>query len=1006
MRYAFGALVTLAWAAAVALTATRAEAAEAPHPAKVPEVPSAVISAYSTLGIDFVVGTISYLVDAQKTFVDAPTAQTIGAANARLIESYHDSMRDARFGASQFHGFMNVAIVAGTVGGSSTGIGAVVAIPAGIAAAKLNDMARDYLVANTQARASAALDVGLTKMTADQRQTMDSLLKAGKYEEAKAHFEKSTGALSKMRQKLAGDTEAETLLDKAMAAAMAQGSVAAIRTAGAALDKVGNFEDEFVNYTRKFADFGRKTDAALTKLEASTVELSGQIKEVQGQVADLARSTNANGIQISLIQQMLFDQQPPSIKLAMLEGGALSGLSDGQRETLTKALKIQVKQQEIVGTVSAVVGYARDLNTIMGAFGVSDPGLQRAIAHGNVAAQALTQAFSGNYLGAIASVAGLFGGGGAQPDPMAQHMQTIMAAFDGVNKRLEAVMALQRETLQAILVLSNNLNVLRRETHARFDRVDFELAQLRLGQKQLIWQPLADCESAFSHQDADLVGQPHVNGKSRYDKVNRRFYSFETLRDYVNSHGDKAYKCAEYLNGIFTTFRNPDAIAGNPLSLAFAEGKLGAEAGVPDDPPVNKPAPPVEPQPGAMTLIEYDMPALAYYKSRLYEPSLRVFQSGWLTGLATNPGWGGLANAYAMLTRPSANVRSLHQRMEALATTSTATPSKPCEGPRSLLGRRLQDYLCSDTTVYLEKPDDAVALAAADDLAARRAVALLGNPILRDQVGQLMEYALFVAAPRDLVRGNGAQAPYTLMELAESGRDPLGRNLLTRALAVVDVAIAQQAMLYGDMTAYFVADLLWDKQRQRFRKEPLKAAEKGVFEDAQRLLNNANNPWLRRNVAMIILKRSQRNCDARDVGDRCQQNNLLYELALDRFFAVKDGSYAPIDDSTQAAAELTLRQAFDLHADARFLVRDKTRPADVVGSVPRTLVLSLDGYELPLPSRSDWRQGALSYPPLMHDRLADRERVGSRLAGYAALDRLDAVQRRVLLTLLANQPVQ
>jgi hypothetical protein len=528
-------------------------------------------------------------------------------------------------------------------------------------------------------------------MTANQRQTMDSLLKAGKYKEAESHFEKSTGALSKMRQKLAGDTEAQTLLDKAMAAAMAQGSVAAIRTAGAALDKVGNLEDEFINYTRKFADFGKRTDAALKKLEASTVELSGQIKEVQGQVIDLARSTNANGVQIGLIQQVLFDQQPPSVKLAMLEGDALSGLSDSQRETLTKALKIQVKQQEIVGTVSAVVGYARDLNTIMGAFGVSDPGLQRAIAHGNVAAQALTQAFSGNYLGAIASVAGLFGGD-APPDPMAQHMQTIMAAFDGVNKRLEAVMTLQRETLDAILVLSNNLNVLRRETHARFDRVDFELAQLRSGQQQLIWQPLADCESAFSHQDADLIGQPNLNGKSRYDKFNRRFYTFETLRDYVNSHGDKAYKCAEYLNGLFTTFRNPDAIAGNPLSLAFAEVKLGAEAGVPDDPPVSKPAPPVEPQPGAMTLIEYDMPALAYYKSRLYEPSLRVFQTGWLTGLAANPGWGGLANAYAKLTRPSATVRSLHDRMEALATTSAEAPSKPCEGPRSLLGRRLQDY--------------------------------------------------------------------------------------------------------------------------------------------------------------------------------------------------------------------------------------------------------------------------------------------------------------------------
>jgi hypothetical protein len=966
-----------------------------------------VITAASTFGIDYIVGTIDYVVDAQTPFVDRATASDIGAANTRLIEGYHDSMRDARFGASQFHASMNLAIVAGTVGATSSGVGAVVAIPTGIAATKLNDMARDYLVANAQARASAALDAGLKRMTEDQQATMDSLLKSGMYKEAEEHFERATGSLSIMRGKLAGDSDALQLLDRSMTAAMSQGSVAAIRIAAASIEQVGDLEDRFVDYTQKFSEFGKKADLALMKLEASTQKLNTQLNDVQGQVAELTRSSNANGLQIALIQQVLFDQQPPDIKLEMLKNNALPGLTPGQRDTLTKALEVQVKQREIVSDVATVVNYARDLNTIMGAFGASDPGLQRAVSYGNAAAQALTQAFSGNYLGAVASVAGLFGGGAAPPDPMAEHMKVIMAAFDGVNKRLDTVLQLQRETLQAVLVLSNNLSVLRRETHARFDRVDFELAQLQNGQQHLIWKPLAVCVTAYSNQDADLIAEPPGHQRrNRYDASNRRFVSFEAMRDYVNSQGPRAYGCAEYLNEIFDAFREPNSIAGNPLSIAYAESTLGSQAGVPEDPPVTKREQADPPHPGTMALIEYDMPALAYYKTRLFEPSHRVFQYGWLAGVAVNSRRGGMANAYAMLTRPSASVRFLHDRMAALDAMNAAQPFRPCQGTNSLLGRRLQDYLCSPTTVYLEQPENPAALAFADDLARRRAEAFLSKPILRDQIGQLMDYALFVAGPRDLIKGNGTVPPYTLPELVASDNDPFGRNLLYRALTVVDVAIAQQSMLYGDMTAYFVADIVWDERAKRFRKAARSEAEKGIFEDAKRLLQNVNNPWLRRNVAMIILKRSQYGCDAREHGDQCQQNNLLYELALDRFFAVKDGAYVPMDADTSAAASLVLRQAFALHEGASFLVKDQAQTTDLVGSIPRTLFFSLDGFELPMPSRSDWRQGALVYPPLMHDRLADRERVGNRLAGYTAVDRLDALQKQALLTLLANQPIK
>jgi len=270
-----------------------------------------------------------------------------------------------------------------------------------------------------------------------------------------------------------------------------------------------------------------------------------------------------------------------------------------------------------------------------------------------------------------------------------------------------------------------------------------------------------------------------------------------------------------------------------------------------------------------------------------------------------------------------------------------------------------------------------------------------------------MDYALFIAGPREIIRGIGDDPPYTLVELAKTGQDPRGKILLNRALTIVDVSIAQQSMLYGDMTAYFVADLLWDGQAQRFRSKPAENADATIFAHAQRLLQNTNNPWLRRNVAMIILKRAENGCNAREQGDRCQQNNLLYDLAYDRLFKVgADNNYTAVDPVSLAAATATFRRVFGLNADAHFTVVDAPPQVVGMGMGPRTIMLTLDGYDLPLPNRNDWRQGTLQYPPLLHDRLADRERIGSRLAGYAAFDRLDETQKVELMTLLANQQVR
>ncbi|ENO89549.1 hypothetical protein C666_05835 [Thauera linaloolentis 47Lol = DSM 12138] len=817
-------------------------------------------------------------------------------------------------------------------------------------------------------------------MNGDQRQTMDALLGAGKYDEAATFFEQSTGAISRMKEKMANDAQAKKLLDTAVRNSFAQGSVAAIRVAGQAASTAADVEQKLVAHTKAFSSFATRSAAAAMRLEAAMDGMRDDLDSLKTSMVDLARDQQATAAQVQIIQDVLFDQQPPAVRLAMLDGGAKPGLTEKQREHLRAALQVQARQQEITSTAAEFVSYARDLNTIMGAFGAESKELNAAVQYGSAATSALTYAFNGNYLGAIASVAGVFGGG-SKPDPMAVYIRQIMQAFEQINQKLDKVIELQVQTLEAIDALSRDVQTLRREAHARFDRIDFELATLSALQRQGIWKDIQVCDAAWSAQNLHLT--PANNGRARYDTTRQRFWDLQSVIDYTESHGDKAYSCYHALNNRFSSFKNVGGLAGNPLTIASVETQFGG-LGVPN-PKVT------QDETGAFV---YGLSALAYYKNDLYLPSLGLLQSAWSYETKNKPGWGGFGNAYALMTRPVAGVQGMLQRIRALDSISAHQPLEYCRG-HTVLGRRLQNYLCTSTPPYREEPTGSKE---AEARAARVTNAFLADPLIRDQIGELVRYTLFIERPIMFAKGQHAPGSYTMEELGSLRRDHYGQGLLSDTMMVVDVSIAQQAMLYGDFTAWYIYSFLWNAKEGKWRSAPPDGVSQTVFEDAQKLLkDNPNNPWLRRNVLMLILKGQEKDCPElmQQVND-CASNNFIYRLIYDRFFkANTDGAYISLSEGEHAAAEETLLGLF------RWGEKPKLTIQEAAGG-DRQLLLNLQGVKLPLPSPAEWDKGAFIYPPQLMSRLDDREILASRLAGYAALDRMSKEDRASVLTILAN----
>jgi hypothetical protein len=309
-------------------------------------------------------------------------------------------------------------------------------------------------------------------------------------------------------------------------------------------------------------------------------------------------------------------------------------------------------------------------------------------------------------------------------------------------------------------------------------------------------------------------------------------------------------------------------------------------------------------------------------------------------------------------------------------------------------------YLCTDSDRYDEQRDKG-----SDVRATQTATAFLQTPIVRDQVSELTKYAGFVAGPSDMAVGGSAPGARTLDMIVGGGRASLGRELITGALMVSDVSIAQQAMIYGDLTAWFIAEQLWDPNAKHFRSAPATDADKAQFALAKKLLANANNPWLQKNVLMLILLRSEKPCGAGAAAATCVSRGMLYGLGYDRFFPTtgdgKDAKLAAPDADSVTAAKNWWLGLFDIPEEAKFAASDSVggRP------VARRVLLQLDGYELPMPTPNDWSRKAFVYPPLMQERVADRLVLAQRLADYTVFDDMNQ-QTKLSIVRIANRGVE
>ena len=258
------------------------------------------------------------------------------------------------------------------------------------------------------------------------------------------------------------------------------------------------------------------------------------------------------GANQGLIVDFMFSSMPAKQKVIALRSGLIDdrlGDNPKLKKAMVAQFETQAKIQESYRVAGTVLRGLADVSTIVGNLGIDiGEGGRTALALGQAGVAAYMQVLSGNPLGAIASLTGIFA-----KDPAAERHRIIMKTlqrefgkvherFDSVDKKLTDILKNQELISKQIVHVSKQLRDLYLITTEGLKNLTFEQMQISQNLRELMWRPWQDCHAVYQ-----FVNSRDVGGRLRAAPGGgRRFTELAQMRDIVDSpYGGSLTRCLD-----------------------------------------------------------------------------------------------------------------------------------------------------------------------------------------------------------------------------------------------------------------------------------------------------------------------------------------------------------------------------------------------------------------------------------------------------------------------------
>jgi len=244
-----------------------------------------------------------------------------------------------------------------------------------------------------------------------------------------------------------------------------------------------------------FVEFAEQTNGHLESIVSTQ-------KQIKAELNTLNERTGKTEQGVMFMQQYMFSNMKPREQLAALQQGVFPDMKPAARRNLEDKISVVKRRADLDKRMASYLNGAAELVTLAGKLGVDSEIVGEAdkmVNMGNVAFSAYQSFSSGNYLGAVNAIAGLFGGGGR----------------DIAGERHEQVMKLLNKMYHKIDIVDQKINV-----------IDQKIDALAEGQKVIV-------------ANQKLIVQELVGIVEQMEKNHR-----EVIEELQEIHGDVLYNRA------------------------------------------------------------------------------------------------------------------------------------------------------------------------------------------------------------------------------------------------------------------------------------------------------------------------------------------------------------------------------------------------------------------------------------------------------------------------------
>lgn len=237
-------------------------------------------------------------------------------------------------------------------------------------------------------------------------------------------------------------------------------------------EKISQHELQQVNknvasLTLTLVKYAESNNASLSRIVDIQKDINTRLSEMNDRIGKTERG-------VAFMQDYFFSRMTPEEKINALRLDMVPGIPDeAQRMELVAELQLYQAQIDLNNNVNDFLGGASDVIIIARGLGLDEKlasKMSTAVAVGSGVFNAAMSFSSGNYLGTLSAVSGLFGMGG--PDIGTQRHKQIMEAFDRIDAKLDVldkklqfllngqqvIIENQRNTFNALVSISQRID--------------------------------------------------------------------------------------------------------------------------------------------------------------------------------------------------------------------------------------------------------------------------------------------------------------------------------------------------------------------------------------------------------------------------------------------------------------------------------------------------------------------------------------------------------------------